>query len=62
MKLTQTNLWALRNLFGAATVVENKFDRSSVMHLKRCMALGLLEITDDGKLSLTASGLVAVSK
>jgi hypothetical protein len=62
MKLTSTNLFSLRRLFNGATVVENRIERTSLLHIRRCMILGLVEITDDNKLALTASGLVAVSK
>jgi hypothetical protein len=73
MKLTGTNLFALRTLFKsepAANVfhdaityldrVPNQIRSVSVPHIRRCLALGLVELSADKKeLSLTATGRAA---
>lgn len=62
MTITPTNLFALRQLFADGIEdVPNRVRPTSVPHIRRCLAAGLVEVVADGKfLHLTAKGICAL--
>jgi len=59
---TRTNLYALARLFAGVDEVPNQIDQSSVPHIRRCLAAGLVEVVDRKTLRLTPTGLSRINE
>jgi len=60
---TRTNIFAMVSMFDGANSVANRVDSVSAPHIRRCLAAGLVEVTDGGKtLTLTDAGRKAIAE